>query len=383
MKLSDFILSNMEPILGEWEKYAKTISSATGMETAALRDHAEAILKAIAQDIARQQTPEEQEAKSKGQGPEQADDTAAESHASDRQSEGFSLNEMVSEYRALRASVIRLWTRELSLADREALEEMTRFNEAIDQALTQSVARYSARLDRSRELFLGIVGHDLRSPVGAVINYAQYLLRSNDLSGAQAKAASAISRSGTRLRAMISDLLDVARTRLGQSLPLAPAQIDLVPTCEEAIEEAQAYHPERVIALSVSGDLKGTWDEARLRQMLCNLVENAIRHGAADAPVVVSVVGMPLDVSLSVHNEGLPISESARRRIFEPLARGEEDPVNHRRAGSMGLGLYIARAIVQAHGGSIDVESSKEAGTTFTARLPREKAGAMHRPHAA
>ena len=373
-KLSEFILSEMEPILEEWEKYAKTISSAKGMDTAGLRDHAEAMLKVIAKDIARGQTAAEQEAKSKGRGPEEADDTAAESHASDRQSEGFSLNEMVSEYRALRASVIRLWTREMRLADRETLEEMTRFNEAIDQALTESVARYSARLDRSRDLFLGIVGHDLRSPVGAVINYAQYLLRSNDLSGAQAKAASAISRSGTRLREMISDLLDVTRTRLGESLPLAPARIDLASTCEQAIEEAQAYHPEHVITLGISGDLKGTWDEARLRQLLSNLVENAVRHGAADAPVRVSAIGRPLEVSVSVHNEGTPIPESARHRIFEPLARGEEDPVNHKRADSMGLGLYIAKAIVQAHGGSIEVESSNATGTTFTARLPREKA---------
>jgi signal transduction histidine kinase len=344
------------------------------MDTAALRNHAEAILKAIAHDISQPQTAEQQEAKSKGRGPRRENDSAAETHAGIRQSEGFSLDEMVSEYRALRASVIRLWTRKLPSADREILDEMTRFNEAIDQALTESIARYAERLSRSRELFLGILGHDLRNPLGAVMNSAQYLLHSDGLSGAQTKAVSAISRGGTRIRDMISDLLDVARTRLGEYLPISPAPIDLASTCQQAIEESQAYHPDRVITFSASGDLHGTWDEARLRQMLSNLIQNAIRHGEADTPVVVSAYGKPHEALVSVHNEGTPIPESARKRIFEPLVRGEEDPVDHARPGSIGLGLYIVRAIVQAHGGSIDVESSKENGTTFTARLPKKTA---------
>ena len=371
MSLSEFIVSEMEEILEEWERYARTLSSASGMGPVSLRDHAEAILKSVAHDIAQPQSAEQQESKSKGKGARHDDDTAAEEHAGARQSEGFSLNEMVSEYRALRASVIRLWTRAMSAADRATLDELTRFNEAIDQALTESIARYSRRLDRSRELFLGVLGHDLRSPLGAVMNSTHYLLHSDGLSGAQVKAVSVISRGATRARDMIADLLDVARTRLGEALPIAPAPIDLASTCLEAVEEARAYYPDREITYSAAGELGGTWDAARLRQMLSNLVDNAIRHGAADTPVAVSAYGASHDAFVGVHNEGAPIPASARARIFEPLARGDEDPLDHRRVGSMGLGLYIARAIAQAHGGSIDVQSSKEKGTTFTARLPR------------
>jgi signal transduction histidine kinase len=248
---------------------------------------------------------------------------------------------------------------------------MTRFNEAIDEALTKSVARYSGRLDRSRELFLGVLGHDLRGPLGAVLNSAQYLLLSGELSGAQTKAASAIWRSGTRLQAMVSDLLDVARTRLGQTLPIARRQTDLADICRQVVEERHAHHPEHTVALTTSGNLAGMWDDARLAQMLSNLVDNAILHGAIGRPVTVSISGEEQQVLLSVHNEGNPIAESARHRIFEPLTRAEPDASDERKAGGLGLGLYIVRAIAEAHGGSVDVSSSEERGTTFTVRLPR------------
>lgn len=369
--LSNFILENVAAILVEWEQFARTIPAAAAMDTAALRDHAEAILKAIAHDIAQPQSDAQQKAKSQGKGSVERTDSAAETHSGVRHAEGFSLNDMVSEYRALRASVIRLWIHDMSSADRDTLYQLTRFNEAMDQALSESIARYSSQLDRSRELFLGVLGHDLRTPLGAILNSAEYLLLSNALSGVQTKAVSLISGSGKRLQAMISDLLDVARTRLGAALPLAPKQLDLLPVCRQVLDEENAHHPDHEIRFSTAGDLQGMWDEARLSQMLSNLVENAIRHGAADKPVTVTASGEADHVALQVHNEGVPIPQAARARIFEPLTQAEPDPIDQRKAGGLGLGLYIARAIAQAHGGTIEVESSREQGTTFTARLPR------------
>ena len=375
MKLSEFIIANMEAILEEWEKYAGTIASAGTMDTAALRDDAEQILKAIADEMEQSQSDEEQESKSKGKGPQPRDDTAAEGHAAGRQAGGFTLDEMVSEYRALRASVIRLWTRDMPSADRDTLNELTRFNEGIDRALTESIARYSAQLNRSRELFLGVLGHDLRTPLGAVLNSTEYLLRSEGLSGAQTKAVSAIWRSGTRLRDTVSDLVDVARTRLGQSLPIAPRQTDLTAICQDVVDEAEASHPERVLRFGASGDLSGNWDATRIAQMLSNLVENGIRHGAADKSVTVSANGAADHVTLSVHNEGTPIPQAAHRRIFEPLTREEHNPANDKKAGGLGLGLHIARAIAHAHSGTIEVTSTPEQGTTFCVTLPRDATG--------
>lgn len=371
--LSQFISANRDEILEEWEEFASKIPAAEGMNTKALRDHAALMLDTIAADLAQPQSAREQEAKSKGQSEpvDSVSDTAAEEHGSARQAEGFSLSELLSEFRALRASVIRLWTRTLVSIDQSSMEDLTRFNEAIDQALAESGARYSVHLDRSREIFLGVLGHDLRSPLGAVMNSADYLLRTGDLSGPQLKATATIVSSGRRIRDMLSDLLDVTRTRLGESLPIEPRPVGLRELCQEVVEQTRAYHPDHDVKLTAKGLLEGTWDESRLAQMLGNLVENAIHHGAPDGPVTISVRDDGEQVKLSVHNEGGFIPTAVQKQLFEPLTRAQGAPRSPRRDDSLGLGLYIARVIVEAHQGSIEVHSTKTAGTTFTVYLPR------------
>jgi signal transduction histidine kinase len=375
MRLAEFIIRNIELILGEWEKFARTIPAAEGMDPKALRDHAEKMLKAFAQDLRQYQSAAQQAAKSKGKAPEplSKDDTAATSHGTDRFVEGFDLKALVSEYRALRATVTRLWTPEVCSEDRET--QLSRFNEAIDQALHESVLRYSDEVNRAREMFLGVVGHDLRTPLGAIALSAQFLLQSNGLSGEQIKATAVIQRSATRIQKMLSDLLDVTRTRLGGGLPIEPKPMDLSRTAKHVTQEAHAFHPTRTVLFTATGDCRGIWDENRLHQLLSNLVENAIRHGASEKPVKVEAVGKPDEVQIAVHNDGAPILQSEIRRIFEPMMQAEDGP---KRAEGLGLGLYIARAIITAHHGAIDVESTKEAGTTFTVRLPHH-----HHPRAA
>src|SRR5512140_1776754 len=170
MRLSDFILANREPILAEWQTFALSCAPASGsMDVAALRDHADAMLLVMAADLATPQGRLEQSEKSKGHA--LADDpqavTAAEQHGAGRAESGFTVEQMVAEYRALRASVIRLWTREGELG-RADIEDLTRFNEAIDQALAESVTRYDHDVEQSKELFLAMLGHDLRTPLGAI-----------------------------------------------------------------------------------------------------------------------------------------------------------------------------------------------------------------------
>ncbi len=374
MTLSEFILRNMELILGEWEKFARSIPAAEDMDKKALRDHAEKMLKAFAYDLVQFQSAAQQAAKSKGKAPEPLckDDTAATSHGTDRFAEGFDLKALVSEYRALRATVVRLWTREVCAEDRET--QLSRFNEAVDQALHESVLRYSDELNRARELFLGVVGHDLRTPLGAIVHSAEYLQLSNGLSGEQIKATAVIQKSATRIQKMLSDLLDVTRTRLGGTLPIERKPMDLSRTGKHVTEEAHAFHPNRTVVFNSTGDCRGTWDEIRLYQLLSNLVENAIRHGATEKPVKVEAVGKADEVQVAVHNDGAPIPQSEIRRIFEPMRQAEDRP---KRAEGLGLGLYIARAIATAHHGAIDVESTEETGTTFTVRLPLHPSAAV------
>lgn len=368
MTLAEFIVRNMEEILAAWEDFARSIPAAESLDPKALRDHAEKMLKAIAHDLVQSQSAEQQSEKSMGRAPEPVckNDTAATSHGTDRYTAGFDLEALVSEYRALRATVVRLWTREVCSDDRET--QLSRFNEAIDQALHESVLRYAEEVGRSRELFLGVVGHDLRTPLGAILHSAQYLLQSEGLSGEQLKAAARVHRSGTRIQQMLSDLLDVTRTRLGGGLPIDPKPMDLSDTSRHVTEEAQAFHPACTIVSSATGDCRGTWDETRLYQLLSNLVENAIRHGAPEKPVSVATMAHADEVTVSVHNEGAAIPPSELRAIFEPMRQGQSGP---KRAEGLGLGLYIARAIASAHHGTIAVESTLPAGTTFTVHLPR------------
>ena len=369
--LAQFIVGEMECILMEWEDFARTLLGAKDLTPVALRDHAALMLEAIAHDLRQPQTDGEGIAKSRGQGPATSGpETAATQHGEARFTSGFDLNALVSEYRALRATVTRLWTSDIAAGNREA--QLARFHEAIDQALQESVLRYGEEVDRERKLFLGILGHDLRTPLGICLMAAQYLLRTEGLSDDQSKSVARIVASSRKIQHLTNDLLDIARTRLGSQMPIAPQPMNIGRTCAQVTEEASSTRPSRTITLSVEGDLAGVWDEVRMYQMLSNLVENAFHHGSAEAPVHLAAAGGGVtSVRLTVHNRGTPIPATDLRRIFEPMQQAAQSDTQ---TAGLGLGLYIAKTIAEAHHGSITVESSEESGTTFTVSLPRSRA---------
>ena len=169
MHLADFILTNLEPILVEWEAFAKSLPAGASMTSRALRNDAERMLRFIAADLATGQTVDEEIAKSHGRGEHlpEGEQSAAHDHGLQRLEEGFDLIQMVSEYRALRASVTRLWAKEVNAFDQQALE-MIRFNEAMDQILAESVERFTEKVGRDKDLFLAVLGHDLRNPLSAI-----------------------------------------------------------------------------------------------------------------------------------------------------------------------------------------------------------------------
>jgi signal transduction histidine kinase len=381
MRLADFILGNTEAILAEWEVFARgTVAGAT-MDKLALRDHAAVILRATARDMMSAQTAAQQSAKSMGRedaGEESVRlDGASEEHGVGRVASGFDLAEVVSEYRALRASVIRLWRESGPDSDRRDLDDLTRFNESIDQSLTEAVLSYQRRINQSRQMFLAILGHDLRNPLNSMLMSGEALARSGQLDARLSRMASQISASAAAMGGMISDLLDFTSTGLGVAIPLAPAAMDLETLCREVVEETRAAHPECTLRFEAEGDLTGEWDATRLRQVVSNLLGNALQHGAQHCPVDLTVSGghgEDMDVVLTVRNDGPPILPDAMARLFDPLVRGSASG-QQRRAGSIGLGLYIAREVVTAHGGTIEVTSSVEDGTVFTVRLPRRGAG--------
>jgi signal transduction histidine kinase len=290
-------------------------------------------------------------------------------HADDRIRHGFTFRAVLAEFRALRAAVLRAYE-ESGGTD---LSQVRRFNEAVDEALTESMDRFALQTDLFRDQFIGVLSHDLRTPLGAVTTGAALLANSEDNPQRRGRVISRIMSSAQRMERMISELLDLTRVRLGGTIPLKRRRADLQEICEESLAEIRSARPEAVLRLDAMGNLVGNWDADRLSQVVSNLVGNAIQHGGG-TPTTLTAKEDRQHVTLMVHNGGAPISPDVMPLVFEPLARGQPESTT----GGIGLGLFIARAIVSAHGGEINVTSSSQDGTTFTIRLP--KAAAFGRP---
>lgn len=374
MKLSRFIKEHSDEIITEWESFARTqLPAAVGMSDLALRNHAAYILKAIAQDIDSKQSAEQQYQKSKGQAPAtEGGESAAAVHGTLRHASGFTLLQLTAEYRALRATVMRLWLPKNGQAMDETTSEIVRFNESIDQALAESVVTYSDRVARTRDMFLAILGHDLRGPL-ATMGMAGDLLKRPELSEERRlELGTKVDRNATLMRDMVDDLLGYARVQLGSTIPIKLVPFDLREICKTAIENSSAVYPDCRFHFNAKGDLTGMFDGIRLHQLVTNLLLNAAQYRAKDTSVVLSAAGELNLFYIRVHNHGGVIPEESLESIFTPLTQlpidGQDDP---RPKTSLGLGLFVAREIASAHGGAITVKSNEKEGTEFTVLLPR------------
>lgn len=285
-----------------------------------------------------------------------------------RAGSGFNINQMTAEYRALRASVLRLWAKACKSSGPN-VKDMVRFNEAIDQALAESIAFFNAELTDNRNLLLGMLGHDTRGPLN-VIQMSATLLGRASSEASVSTAAARIAKSGAQLKALLDELIDFNRANWGLGIPIAPVQVNLAELFIDALEQLRTGYPGRAIDLEISGETKGRWDPHRVHQLLSNLVINALKYGDHDSDVSVTVDGIHEPVRFSVLNRGARIAPAVIDHIFDPLVRGDNESSGTREDGSIGLGLYIARLIARAHGGDISVRSD-DTETAFTVTLPR------------
>jgi signal transduction histidine kinase len=377
MGLSAFITLESAKIMDEFEAFAlQQLPAAADMDVAALRDHARQVLAAIALDMRQPQTGRQQREKSLGHAPraEGAEPTPAEIHGELRASAGFNVNQTAAEYRALRASVIRLWMESGPTLGREEVIQMTRFNEAMDEALAASILHFAAEAARMRNLFLGVLSHELRTPLSTVMASSQSILLAAGEGKVLPKAAERSLRGARRIQSLLDDLLDYVRAGLGEGMRVTPTAVDMGEACARIVGELRASHPDRLIEVEASGDMGCVCDEQRMAQAISNLLGNALRHGAPGEPVVVRADGSEAgEITVSVQNAGPQIPKAAREGLFEPMARGAD--ASH--AGhNLGLGLYIVREIALAHGGSVGVESDAALGTVFAIKIPRDAGGA-------
>ena len=371
-RLAAFIREHVEPILAEWETFARSLDTTGTMDVVALRDHAKQMLLIIATDLESPQSSQQQDEKAHGEhdaeGARLA--TAAQEHGTGRAGSGFTVGQMVAEFRALRASVTRLWLAEGAEQARTDLTDLIRFNESIDQAIAESVSRFSQSVAQTQERFLAILSHDLRSPLGAIITSTRFMLDVGTLEEPNRTLAGRALSSARRMNQMVLDLVEFTHTRLGDAIPVVRAEVDACRLVHDVVVEIAGSYPESNVHVETRGDLTGAWDADRLTQALTNLVGNAVQHGAPGTPIRVAAHGSAEEISLSVHNEGPTIPAEHQQAIFlEGRRIGGRDGQADRR--HQGLGLYIVERIVAAHGGAVSVISSEAEGTTFTIRLPR------------
>lgn len=343
------------------------------MPAAELQDHARQMLQSIAGEMETIESAEQKKEKSIGEVSKiSGGESAAATHGSLRQISGFTMPQVTAEFRAMRASVLRLWMDKAARTSKANTEEILRFNEAIDQALQESAIRFSEQSDRTRDTFLAILGHDLRSPLATMTMAGAFLVRPTIDQANTIQIGARISRSAATMTTMVNDLLEYARTQLGGTIPIRPALADIVEICQSAVDDASAAHPDCEFLLEVAGERIGDYDAARLAQVFSNLLNNAAQYKGEKHAVTISAFGDVDATIVQVKNYGPEIPRASLAAIFDPLVQlsamaDQKGPAST----SMGLGLFIAREITTCHGGTITVESSVEAGTIFTVKLPR------------
>ncbi|MEO8542808.1 MAG: sensor histidine kinase [Burkholderiaceae bacterium] len=374
MRLSHFINENLEPIAEEWVLFAAThVPAAASMDEYDLRDHVLQILGEIVTNMGLDESVAQQKDKSQGAGqPSEARMAAPRAHALQRARKGFQVTQMVAEFRALRATVMRLWAGSNHEVTASDINDVTRFNEAVDQALAESLLHFVTEVERTNHLFMAVLGHDIRGPLSAIILGTHAELKRRPES---TRWAGPVLRSAAQIKALTNDLLEFTRRRLGIPLPLATKALDLELFAREVLEEVAETSRKRQVNLEVVGDVKGSWDPSRLHQVISNLVFNALKYGDPERPITVTINGEDTEsVRICIHNFGNPISSEQLPMVFDSLVRGttSQEAEDQPGGANLGLGLHITREIVAAHGGTIKATSAEDVGTKFDISLPRK-----------
>jgi PAS domain S-box-containing protein len=274
------------------------------------------------------------------------------------------------EFRLRRADGTYRWHLGRALPLRDAAGKIVKWfgtNTDIDEI--KKIREELTRRTEFEQHLLGIVSHDLRNPLNAVVLSAGLLRRRQDLDDRAMKTVVRIQSASERAARMISDLLDFTQARLGGGIRIVRQPTSLVELTGPVLDEMEVGHPGREIRATFDGDLSGEWDGDRLAQVVQNLVSNALKYSPPATTVLVDARAEGLWACLSVHNEGEPIRPENLSNIFEPLKRAT--PEVDKTGRSIGLGLYIVKQIVDAHGGTVAVTSTQTEGTRVTVRLPR------------
>jgi signal transduction histidine kinase/ActR/RegA family two-component response regulator len=397
VRLADFILANTEPILVEWESFARSIwPKGVRADPADVRDEAEGILRATAADMQSGQTGAQQAEKSKGAS--RAWDAgggltqASSSHGIGRVASGFELWAVIAEYRALRASVLRLWRESGPAPDLRDVDDVTRFNEAIDQSLTHAVRSYVDQAERDRaallareqasrseaeaanrakDVFLATLSHEMRTPLNAIVGWLSLLRHEHAQTEHFEEGLKVIERNTRAQLQLIDDVLDVSRIVSGK-LRVDIRPCELTDVIKAGVNVMRPAAEARGITLNVQLDpsASGAWcDSVRMQQVVWNLLSNAVKFTPKGGRVDVTLSREKSSLRIQVTDNGQGISSDLLPHVFDRFRQA--DSSTRRRFAGLGLGLSIVKYIVEAHGGTVEADSPGEGkGSTFTVRLP-------------
>ena len=385
-----------------WESFARSIwpSGATA-DPAEVRDEAEDILRATAVDMLSDQTGAQQAEKSKGASPPWDEGVgltrASSTHGSDRVASGFELWAVIAEYRALRASVLRLWRESGPAPDLRDVDDVTRFNESIDQSLTHAVRSYIEKVERDRtailaneqasrleaesanrakDMFLATLSHEMRTPLNAIVGWLSLLRHEQADTRHFQEGLKVIERNTAAQLQLIDDVLDVSRIVSGK-LRVDIHPCELTDVINVGVNMMRPAAEARSITLNVQLDpsASGAWcDSVRIQQVVWNLVSNAVKFTPKGGRVDVTLSRERSSFQIQVMDNGQGISSELLPFVFDRFRQA--DSSTRRRFAGLGLGLSIVKYIVDAHGGTVEANSPGEGkGSTFTVRLPIRAVG--------
>lgn len=362
--VSAHVMAHRDRITEAWRQRVLAIPELARLPPAAISDHMPEFLTELATWIGGDHDAAPR-----------AFDKLVQGHALQRLGHGVDLSVLLEEYAILREVIL---VDLLAVPSDDVLRQaLIQLHQALDLAISESLRQFTLRREQLREQFVGILAHDLRNPLQALMMGAESILVNPDCGQpSHARLAAAVRRGGDRMARMIRDLADFARGHLGGGIPAVPQTCDMGDICREAVDELRASHPDRDLRLSAPGQLVGSWDRDRVLQAISNLVANALVHG--EDPITVRVFEEPdrQHVVTDVHNRGVAIPPAQLHTLFDPFSRGSKA-----RRGGLGLGLYIVQQIALAHGAACNVTSADDDGTRFTIRWPRTPLSEVPRPY--
>ena len=381
MRLADFIDNELEAILQEWESFARTIEpAALDMTAVELRNHAAIMLGLIAGDLRTPQSLAQQIDKSHGHEPG-TEDNAGRGHGIARLESCFTIEQLVSEYRALRSSVLRRWRKSQRAAQATDIDDIIRFDEAIDQLLAASVftfAEAKRKADETekerRNQFLSMLAHELRNPLSPISMSASILKRAKGNEALIDNASDIISRQVTHMAGLVDDLLDVSRVTRGL-IKVKLEAVDVRQVIDNAIEQVTPQIQARCHQLTLSCSPQPAFvqaDRKRLVQILTNLLTNAAKYTPERGHIHLKRVAQDDRVIMSVEDDGIGMAPEFVPHVFELFAQAEQ--TSDRTAGGLGMGLSLVKSLVELHDGKVACSSAGLGrGSQFTVWLPRHR----------